>query len=184
VAPFLGLDIRNERAVSSLTRGLVGDTSFAVLPEVSSRMTFVITLISLLVSFNSMNIDSSFQCAKCCGNQPTACSLQASLLAVLRAFCLDITSMRRLCSLFLFLSRTQCCSSANDQIADGPSKALSPLTKNYHGVGMRRSPAFTIYTARYITLFLFLTERKYPQDYIYGVVFPNFISIPRENWYN
>jgi len=50
VAPYLGLDIKNQTAVSSLTRGLVGDTSFAVLPEVTSRMTFIITLISQLVT--------------------------------------------------------------------------------------------------------------------------------------
>jgi len=50
VAPTLGLEIKNERAVSSLTRGLVGDTSFAVLPEITSRITFIITLVAQLVS--------------------------------------------------------------------------------------------------------------------------------------
>jgi hypothetical protein len=51
VAPHLSLEINNESAVSSLTRGLVGDTSFAVLPEITSRMTFIITLIAQLVNY-------------------------------------------------------------------------------------------------------------------------------------
>jgi alpha-1,3-glucosyltransferase len=51
VAPTLSLEITNERAVSSLTRGLVGDSSFAILPEITSRTTFIVTLIAQLVSF-------------------------------------------------------------------------------------------------------------------------------------
>ena len=43
VAPRLGLAV-NQDAVNSVTRGLVGDTSFAVLPEVTARTTFVLTL--------------------------------------------------------------------------------------------------------------------------------------------
>ena len=43
VAPMLGLKV-NQDAVNSVTRGLVGDTSFAVLPGVSPRTTFVLTL--------------------------------------------------------------------------------------------------------------------------------------------
>ncbi|KAK5127982.1 glycosyl transferase [Meristemomyces frigidus] len=42
-APYLKLPI-NQDAVNSVTRGLVGDTSFAVLPDVSPRMTFILTL--------------------------------------------------------------------------------------------------------------------------------------------
>lgn len=49
MAPALSLEIKNQDAVSSLTRGLVGDSSFAILPEITSGMTFVITLISQLV---------------------------------------------------------------------------------------------------------------------------------------
>ena len=49
MAPALSLEMRNDKAVSSLTRGLVGDTSFAVLPEITSGMTFIITLIAQLV---------------------------------------------------------------------------------------------------------------------------------------
>jgi len=76
VAPTLSLEINNESAVSSLTRGLVGDTSFAVLPEITSRMTFVITLIAQLVQIHLSKTDNSFQCAKCCGDRLTAYFLQ------------------------------------------------------------------------------------------------------------
>ncbi|CAJ2506838.1 Uu.00g080240.m01.CDS01 [Anthostomella pinea] len=44
VAPRLGLPIKME-AVNSVTRGLVGDTAFAVLPEVTPRMCFALTLL-------------------------------------------------------------------------------------------------------------------------------------------
>ncbi len=49
VAPRLGLHV-NEAAVESTSRGLVGDTSFAVLPEVAARTTFTLTLLAQLVS--------------------------------------------------------------------------------------------------------------------------------------
>ena len=44
IAPRVGLPIM-EDALKSVTRGLVGDTSFAVLPEITPRMTFVLTLL-------------------------------------------------------------------------------------------------------------------------------------------
>ncbi|KAI9845234.1 MAG: glycosyl transferase [Sclerophora amabilis] len=48
VAPRIGLEI-DQAAVHSVTRGLVGDTSFAVLPEVSARTTFALTLFAQIV---------------------------------------------------------------------------------------------------------------------------------------
>lgn len=42
VAPKLGLPV-DQTAADSVTRGLVGDTSFAVLPTISPRMTFLLT---------------------------------------------------------------------------------------------------------------------------------------------
>ena len=48
VAPRLGLPV-NYEALSSVTRGFVGDTSFAVLPEVSKEHTFALTLLFQLV---------------------------------------------------------------------------------------------------------------------------------------
>lgn len=46
----LGLGI-NEAAVNSVTRGLVGDTSFAVLPDITPRMTFLLTIFFQMVSW-------------------------------------------------------------------------------------------------------------------------------------
>jgi len=47
-APYLKLPVNSE-AVNSVTRGLVGDTSFAVLPDVSPRTTFILTLAAQIV---------------------------------------------------------------------------------------------------------------------------------------
>ncbi|OQE27217.1 hypothetical protein PENSTE_c004G03860 [Penicillium steckii] len=48
LAPRLGLSV-NQDALSSVTRGLVGDTSFAVLPEITSEQTFLLTFIFQLI---------------------------------------------------------------------------------------------------------------------------------------
>lgn len=44
VAPRIGLPV-NLDALNSVTRGLVGDTAFAVLPEITPRITFILTLL-------------------------------------------------------------------------------------------------------------------------------------------
>lgn len=44
LAPYLKLSV-NKEALHSVTRGLVGDTSFAVLPEITPSMTFGLTLL-------------------------------------------------------------------------------------------------------------------------------------------
>ncbi|KAK6850195.1 Dolichyl pyrophosphate Glc1Man9GlcNAc2 alpha-1-3-glucosyltransferase [Apiospora arundinis] len=44
VAPRVGLSV-NQEALKSVTRGLVGDTSFAVLPEITPRICFALTLL-------------------------------------------------------------------------------------------------------------------------------------------
>lgn len=49
VAPFAGLPV-DQTAVNSVTRGLVGDTSFAVLPEITPETTFALTLLFQIVS--------------------------------------------------------------------------------------------------------------------------------------
>jgi alpha-1,3-glucosyltransferase len=105
VGPTLGLEIKNERAVASLTRGLVGDSSFAVLPEITSRMTFIITLIAQLVIPEIFKADNSFRCARCYGDRRTVCFLRVSRLVDLEAFCLVIMSMKKPYSSFWFLSR-------------------------------------------------------------------------------
>lgn len=49
VAPYMGLKVDRE-AVNSVTRGLVGDTSFAVLPDVPPLVCFILTLVFQIVS--------------------------------------------------------------------------------------------------------------------------------------
>jgi len=49
VAPRLGIPVDAD-AVKSLTRGLVGDTAFAVLPDVPAKVTFILTLAFQIVS--------------------------------------------------------------------------------------------------------------------------------------
>lgn len=48
VAPKLRLPV-DHAALTSVTRGLVGDSSFAVLPNISPRATFILTLFAQLV---------------------------------------------------------------------------------------------------------------------------------------
>ncbi|KAI9037838.1 dolichyl-P-Glc:Glc1Man(9)GlcNAc(2)-PP-dolichol alpha-1,3-glucosyltransferase ALG8 [Aspergillus affinis] len=48
LAPRLGLTV-NQEALASVTRGLVGDSSFAVLPEVTKEHTFILTLLFQLL---------------------------------------------------------------------------------------------------------------------------------------
>jgi alpha-1,3-glucosyltransferase len=59
VAPFLGLPV-NEAAKASVTRGLVGDTSFAVLPDIPPRMTFILTLASQIPALIKLFLQPSF----------------------------------------------------------------------------------------------------------------------------
>ena len=55
VAPRLGLPI-NAAALNSVTRGLVGDTSFAILPEISPRTTFILTVLFQTVSASVISL--------------------------------------------------------------------------------------------------------------------------------
>ncbi|KAG9247245.1 glycosyltransferase family 57 protein [Calycina marina] len=59
VAPRLGLVV-NKDAVNSVTRGLVGDTSFAVLPEITARLTFVLTLFFQVVPLIKLFLDPTW----------------------------------------------------------------------------------------------------------------------------
>lgn len=49
LAPYLKLPV-NADAINSVTRGRVGDTNFAVLPDIPPRLTFVLTLAAQIVS--------------------------------------------------------------------------------------------------------------------------------------
>lgn len=48
LAPRIGLPVK-EAALQSVTRGLIGDTSFAVLPDITPRMCFILTLLAQTV---------------------------------------------------------------------------------------------------------------------------------------
>ena len=54
VAPYMGLNV-DRSALNSVTRGLVGDTSFAVLPDVTPQTTFILTL-----GFQIVRLPSSY----------------------------------------------------------------------------------------------------------------------------
>jgi len=70
VAPRLGLPLKTE-ALSSATRGLVGDTAFAVLPEITPRTCFILTLffqvIPLLKLFKKPTWDTFIGSVTLCG---------------------------------------------------------------------------------------------------------------------
>ncbi|KZF21494.1 glycosyltransferase family 57 protein [Xylona heveae TC161] len=70
VAPRLGLHV-DETAVHSVTRGLVGDTSFAVLPNIPPKITFLLTLafqtICLLKLFFQPNWETFVGAVTLCG---------------------------------------------------------------------------------------------------------------------
>ncbi|KAM0819255.1 putative Dolichyl pyrophosphate Glc1Man9GlcNAc2 alpha-1,3-glucosyltransferase [Seiridium cardinale] len=69
-APRLGLPVK-ETALNSVTRGLVGDTAFAVLPEITPRLCFLLTLlfqaIPLVKLFLKPNWDGFVGAVTLCG---------------------------------------------------------------------------------------------------------------------
>ena len=70
MAPRLGLSV-NLDALNSVTRGLVGDTAFAVLPEITPRITFILTLlfqaIPLVKLFRDPTWDTFIGAVTLCG---------------------------------------------------------------------------------------------------------------------
>jgi alpha-1,3-glucosyltransferase len=50
----------NQEALNSVTRGLVGDTSFAVLPEITAGTTFVLTLLFQLIPLIKLFFDPTW----------------------------------------------------------------------------------------------------------------------------
>lgn len=70
LAPRIGLSVR-ESALQSVTRGLVGDTAFAVLPDITPRVCFALTLvfqaIPLLRLFRRPTWDNFIGAVTLCG---------------------------------------------------------------------------------------------------------------------
>ncbi|KAE8454126.1 glycosyl transferase [Mollisiaceae sp. DMI_Dod_QoI] len=59
VAPRLGLPV-NQEAINSVTRGLIGDTSFAVLPEILPTTTFALTLLFQIIPLVKLFFDPTW----------------------------------------------------------------------------------------------------------------------------
>jgi alpha-1,3-glucosyltransferase len=59
VAPRIGLGV-NQEAINSVTRGLIGDTSFAVLPEVTPGTTFALTLFFQIIPLIKLFFDPTW----------------------------------------------------------------------------------------------------------------------------
>ncbi|EXJ75807.1 dolichyl pyrophosphate Glc1Man9GlcNAc2 alpha-1,3-glucosyltransferase [Cladophialophora psammophila CBS 110553] len=59
-APYLGLHV-DQSAVNSVTRGLVGDTSFAVLPEITPRQCFGLTLTFQTIALTKLWLAPSWE---------------------------------------------------------------------------------------------------------------------------
>jgi alpha-1,3-glucosyltransferase len=53
LGPYLGISV-DQAAKNSVTRGLVGDTSFAVLPDIPPRWTFVLTLLFQIIPLTKL----------------------------------------------------------------------------------------------------------------------------------
>ncbi|KAI9780038.1 MAG: glycosyl transferase [Geoglossum umbratile] len=60
VAPRLGLEVK-EAGLNSATRGLIGDTSFAVLPEIPPRTTFFLTLFFQIICLIKLFFQPSWE---------------------------------------------------------------------------------------------------------------------------
>ena len=75
VAPRLGLGIRvDAAAINNVTRGLVGDTAFAVLPETTPGTAFLLTLscqtLPLIKLFAKPSSDNFVGAVTLCGYAP------------------------------------------------------------------------------------------------------------------
>ncbi|KAI9801102.1 MAG: glycosyl transferase [Piccolia ochrophora] len=60
VAPRLGLKV-DDAAINSVTRGLVGDSSFAILPDITPQTTFALTLLFQLICLVKLFVQPSWE---------------------------------------------------------------------------------------------------------------------------
>jgi alpha-1,3-glucosyltransferase len=60
LAPRIGLAVK-ETALQSVTRGLVGDTSFAVLPDISPRVCFLLTLLFQVIPLTKLFLTPTWE---------------------------------------------------------------------------------------------------------------------------
>ncbi|KAL7626574.1 glycosyl transferase [Parahypoxylon ruwenzoriense] len=150
IAPRLGLPVRME-AVNSVTRGLVGDTAFAVLPEVTPKMCLALTLlfqaIPLVKLFLRPNWDAFVGAVTLCGYSSFLFGWhvhEKAILLVIIPFSLIALKDRRHLSAFR-------------PLAVSGHVSLFPLLFT-----PAEFPVKTVYTIFWLVLFLMVFDRMAP----------------------
>ena len=150
VAPRLGLPV-NREALQSVTRGLVGDTSFAILPEVTKEQTFLLTFIFQLVPLVKLwlrpNWDTFIGAITLCGYASFLFGWhvhEKAVLLIIIPFSLIALKDRRHFSAFR-------------PLAVAGHVSLFPLLFT-----PAEFPLKTVYTIFWLTLFLFIFDRIAP----------------------
>lgn len=150
VAPRLGLPVKME-AVNSVTRGLVGDTAFAVLPEITPRICFALTLlfqvIPLVKLFVRPNWDAFIGAVTLCGYSSFLFGWhvhEKAILLVILPFSLIALKDRRHLSAFR-------------PLAVSGHVSLFPLLFT-----SAEFPIKTVYTIFWLVLFLMVFDRMAP----------------------
>jgi alpha-1,3-glucosyltransferase len=150
VAPRLGLAVKTE-ALKSVTRGLVGDTAFAVLPEVSPRMCFALTLffqiLPLIKLFSQPTWENFIGSVALCGYASFLFGWhvhEKAILIVIIPFSLIALKDRRYLSAFR-------------PLAVAGHVSLFPLLFT-----LAEFPIKTVYTIAWLILFLIVFDRLAP----------------------
>ncbi|QVM13210.1 glycosyl transferase [Coccidioides posadasii str. Silveira] len=141
VAPRLGLPMKAD-ALTSVTRGLVGDTSFAILPEVKKEHTFALTLFFQLPNWDNF-VGSITLCAYAAFLFGWHVHEKAILLIILPFSLLALKDLRYL--------------GAFRPLAVAGHVSLFPLLFT-----AAEFPVKTVYTVLWLVLFLFTFERLAP----------------------
>ncbi|KAL4916584.1 glycosyl transferase [Aspergillus aurantiobrunneus] len=150
LAPRLGLPVNSE-ALSSVTRGLVGDTSFAVLPEISKESTFALTLLfqllPLIKLWHRPDSDTFIGALTLCGYASFLFGWhvhEKAILLIIIPFSLIALKDRRYFSAFR-------------PVAVAGHVSLFPLLFT-----AAEFPLKTVYTLLWLLLFLFVFDRIAP----------------------
>lgn len=150
IAPRIGLSVKAD-ALQSVTRGLVGDTSFAVLPDISPRVCFGLTLlfqtIPLLKLFAQPTWDNFIGAVTLCGYASFLFGWhvhEKAILLVIIPFSLIALKDRRYLSAFR-------------PLAVAGHVSLFPLLFT-----LAEFPIKTVYTVFWLILFLMVFDRLAP----------------------
>lgn len=149
-APSLGLPV-NHDALNSVTRGLVGDTSFAILPEVTKEQTFILTflfqLLPLIKLWLRPNWETFIGAITLCGYASFLFGWhvhEKAVLLIIIPFSLIALKDRRYFSAFR-------------PLAVAGHVSLFPLLFT-----AAEFPLKTVYTVMWLVLFLFVFDRVAP----------------------